>query len=235
MKLKICGMACTLVLILMLFGCAGSGVSADVSAPASSTSATPRATASAPLPAQASGKEETLPKESVDPESTTVTGELQMETSSPSGAGMPASEFMYSERYEGDGYSFRYPQGTEILKDEETVKSFLLPGQEYALNVTRLNLSGQDVTLAQALPVYEKALEEQGNDIVETGTLQEFSYDNALIEMKIKEGSSTLDSIQVFFLAGEYNYTFTVSAPGGDMDIMKEIVTQVVESFTASS
>jgi len=46
MKLKICGMACTLVLILMLFGCAGSGVSADVSAPASSTSATPRATAS---------------------------------------------------------------------------------------------------------------------------------------------------------------------------------------------
>lgn len=235
MKLRICGIIYTLALILILCSCTGDGKSTEASFTSSSASGTSQATVSASLPAQASGEEETQPKESAEPESTTVTGELQMGAPSPSVMPVPSSSFTYSENYEGDGYSFRYPQGTEILSDEETVKSFLLPGQEYALNVTRLNLSGQDVTLAQVLPVYKKTLEEQGNDIVGTNTVQGFSYDNALFEMKMKEGSSTLDSVQVFFLAEEYNYTFTVSSHSGDMDTMKEIATQVVTSFTVSS
>ena len=230
MKVKQCCIMYAVLLAFVFCGCAAEAEKPVASASVSTVQEGKGA--SAPRAPEAEGSQE---RENADAESTTVTGEYSTEASElpdPSATPIPAASFTYGGSYEGDGYSFRYPQGTELIGDEETVKSFLLPGQEYALNVTRLNLSGQDGTLEQALPVYKKALEEQGNEIVGTETVQGFPYDNALIEMKMKEGSSTLNSVQVFFLAEEYNYTFTVSSHGGEMDTMKEIVTKIVKSFT---
>ena len=87
------------------------------------------------------------------------------------------------------------------------------------------------IALVAGFAFFQSRGKSSGNS-VGTETVQGFPYDNALIEMKMKEGSSTLNSVQVFFLAEEYNYTFTVSSHGGEMDTMKEIVTKIVKSFT---
>ncbi|WP_066685976.1 hypothetical protein [Christensenella intestinihominis] len=231
MKIKLCCIICAVLAAFLFYGCMEE-TGGPVATASVSTVQEEERTAS-PSPAMQEAGEAW---ESADPEGTTVTGEFNPEaagSSDPPSAQEAPGAFIYSERYEGDGYAFYYPKGTEILSDEETVKSFLLPGKEYALNVTRLNLSGQDVTLSQALPVYKKALEDRGNTITETGTVDGFPYENALLEGRMKEGNSAMDSVQVFFLAEDYHYTFTVSSHGGDMDIMKEIITEIVKSFTA--
>ena len=101
------------------------------------------------------------------------------------------------------------------------------------LNITRINLSGQDITLDAALPVYEKTLEEQGNIVTESGSIEGLSYDNVLLEVRLQEEGSAemIDSVQAFFMADDYNYTFTVSSHKKDTSEMKEIVTRLAKSF----
>lgn len=161
------------------------------------------------------------------PESTTVIGQSAAEEP----AATAAPEFTYSETYEGDGYSFRYPKGTQTLKDTETAKTFQLP-DGYILNVTRLNLSGQDIKLDETLEVYQKTLEEQGSVVEKVEKPAGYPYENALIELELKSGSEKSAAVQAFFLADECNYTFTVSAKDGEMEILKKVVGDIAKTFT---
>lgn len=227
MKRKLCCLACILAAAFAFWGCAAdaNGTSAVTPAAAENTVRESAAEPSAVL--------ETKTEKSGDAEadSTAATGE--MEIADPSAQPEEAKPLIYSERYEGDGYSFRYPEETEILTDTETLKSFLLPDGDCVLNITRINLSGQDITLDEALPVYEKTLEEQGNIVTESGSIEGLSYDNALLEVRLQEeGSAEMtDSVQAFFMADDYNYTFTVSSHKKDTGEMKEIVTRLAKSF----
>lgn len=139
--------------------------------------------------------------------------------------------FLYEESYQGDGYSFQYPKDTQIISDEETTKSFLFPGGEYVLNVTRINLSGQDISVEEALPVYRKTLEEKGNSVGEVEMLEEFEFENALIEVQVKNGNVQTNSAQVFFLADGYHYTFTISSEKAEMQSLKKMVGEIVKTF----
>ncbi|MEG2575596.1 MAG: hypothetical protein RSA41_06150 [Christensenella sp.] len=145
-----------------------------------------------------------------------------------------AAPFVCDEVYEGDGYVFGYPQGTKALIDTKTAKSFLLPDKNCVLNVTRINLSGQDITLQKALPIYRATLEEQGNTVGEVQTLADFAYDNAMIEVELMDDGAATNSAQVFFIAEGYNYTFTVSCAELDMEVLKQMVSDVVHTFKTS-
>lgn len=225
------------LLFFALYGRAEQEKAASIT-PAALPTATAEPSASAAPEPQESASVSQMPTESPAqesaPESTTVTGQSGADHSTAQGsASASASPDVPSEAYTGDGYSFRYHKGTRILTDTETSKSFQFPDGK-VLNVTRLNLSGQALALDKALDVYRQTLETQGNTVKSVGKLDGFPYENAVLEMEIKEGNGKATAAQVFFFADDYNYTFTVSARNGDMAALKKAVEDVVKTFSAA-
>lgn len=231
MKQKLICLSVAALLLFVLCGCAQEACSPVGSAPIpaeAQQSAGAGEEQSNAEPGGTASQSESV--QSAGPEGTTVTGESEI-------GGMPkvietdgAANFFYDEVYKGDGYSFRYPKDSKILTDTETAKSFQLP-EGYVLNMTRLNLSGQEIAFSKALEVYRKALEEQGNTVLAVDTLKSTQYENALIEMEIKNGNEKAAAAQVFLLADESNYTFTLSAKDANMETLKKIVSDIVKTF----
>lgn len=225
-KLICCLMAAAMLIALV--GCAEQPIQADTQAnPTNTQQDGAQAGASGSASPQASGELEDIHM-TPGPQGTTVTGE---------GKGMAEeTEFSYSERYEADGYSFRYPVGSTILEDTETQKIFQF-GDGYVLNVTRLNLSGQDITFDKTLLVYRKTLETLGSTVESVEQIGGFAfgdplYENALLALKLNSGEELTEAAQVFFLADEYNYTFTVSKRDGNMEELKKIVSDIIRTFS---
>ncbi len=215
-------------MLIALSGCTEQTIQTDMQvSPADTQQGGTQESASRSAAPQASGEIEDI-QTTPGPQGTTVTGESEGTAGE--------AEFSYGERYEADGYSFRYPEGSTILEDTETQKVFAF-GDGYVLNVTRLNLSGQDITFDKALQVYRKTLETLGSTVESVERIGGFDpgaplYENALLALKLKSGDELTEAAQVFFLADACNYTFTVSKRDGNMEKLKEIVSDVIRTFS---
>ena len=150
------------------------------------------------------------------------------------GALSPA-EVELSLTYEGNGYSFWYPEQTQVQRIGQYALEMQFPGHMGRFRVARIISGESALSLSNGLSQYVLPVEENRSQLIEETSLFDFEYDNALYLLRANAPiDGYVHSALLCFVHEGDLFTLRLSTTG-TCEEAKSLLLQIVNTFHLSS